>query len=79
MVATTVGTSRAVRTIPPQRLLPDLSDRGSCTDARALRDKLALAGEYRLRGVSMGDISPYVPQPWLLLGWLYAAEPAVPD
>ena len=70
---------RAVRTVPPQRLLPDLSDRGSCTDARALRDKLALAGEYRLRGVSMGDISPYIPQPWLLLSWLYAAEPAVPD
>ena len=50
---------------------------------KALADRLGIYFDEkindRLRGVSMGDISPYVPQPWLLLGWLYAAEPAFPD
>ena len=40
-------------------------------DARSIRAKLALAGEYRLRGVSVWNIMRYFPQLWLVLNQLY--------
>ena len=43
-------------------------------DARSIRAKLALAGEYRLRGVSIWNIMRYFPQLWLVLNNLYEIE-----
>lgn len=43
-------------------------------DARSIRAKLALAGEYRLRGVSVWNIMRYFPQLWLVLNQLYDIE-----
>ena len=43
-------------------------------DARSIRAKLALAGEYRLRGVSIWNIMRYFPQLWLVLNQLYDIE-----
>lgn len=43
-------------------------------DARSIRAKLALAGEYRLRGVSVWNIMWYFPQLWLVLSQLYDIE-----
>lgn len=43
-------------------------------DARSIRSKLALAGEYRLRGVSVWNIMRYFPQLWLVLNQLYDIE-----
>ena len=43
-------------------------------DARSIRAKLALAGEYRLRGVSVWNIMRYFPQLWLVLSQLYDIE-----
>lgn len=43
-------------------------------DARSVRAKLALAGEYRLRGVSIWNIMRYFPQLWLVLNQLYDIE-----
>ncbi len=43
-------------------------------DARSIRTKLALAGEYRLRGVSVWNIMRYFPQLWLVLNNLYRIE-----
>lgn len=43
-------------------------------DARSIRAKLALAGEYRLRGVSVWNIMRYFPQLWLVLNQLYNIE-----
>lgn len=43
-------------------------------DARSIRAKLALAGEYRLHGVSIWNIMRYFPQLWLVLNQLYNIE-----
>ncbi len=43
-------------------------------DARSIRAKLALASEYRLRGVSVWNIMRYFPQLWLVLNGLYDIE-----
>lgn len=43
-------------------------------DARSIRTKLALAGEYQLRGVSIWNIMRYFPQLWLVLNNLYDIE-----
>lgn len=43
-------------------------------DARSIRAKLALAAEYRLRGVSIWNIMRYFPQLWLVLSQLYDIE-----
>lgn len=43
-------------------------------DARSIQAKLALAGEYRLRGVSVWNIMRYFPQLWLVLNQLYDIE-----
>ena len=43
-------------------------------DARSIRAKLALAGEYRLRGASVWNIMRYFPQLWLVLNQLYDIE-----
>ena len=43
-------------------------------DARSIRAKLALAGEYRLTGVSIWNIMRYFPQLWLVLNNLYDIE-----
>ena len=43
-------------------------------DARSIRAKLALAGEYRLHGVSVWNIMRWFPQLWLVLNNLYAIE-----
>ncbi|MDO4270828.1 MAG: LysM peptidoglycan-binding domain-containing protein [Eubacteriales bacterium] len=43
-------------------------------DARSIRSKLALAGEYRLRGVSVWNLMRYFPQLWLVLNNLYDIE-----
>lgn len=43
-------------------------------DARSIRAKLALAGEYQLRGVSVWNIMRYFPQLWLVLNQLYDIE-----
>ncbi len=43
-------------------------------DARSVRAKLALASEYRLRGVSIWNIMRYFPQLWLVLNILYDVE-----
>lgn len=43
-------------------------------DARSIRVKLALAGEYQLRGVSIWNIMRYFPQLWLVLNNLYQIE-----
>ena len=43
-------------------------------DARSVRAKLALAGEYRLTGVSIWNIMRYFPQLWLVLNSLYDIE-----
>jgi len=43
-------------------------------DARSVRSKLALASEYRLRGVSIWNIMRYFPQLWLVLNQLYDIE-----
>ncbi len=43
-------------------------------DARSVRTKLALASEYRLRGVSIWNIMKYFPQLWLVLNILYDIE-----
>lgn len=43
-------------------------------DARSIRAKLALAGEYQLRGVSVWNIMRYFPQFWLVLNQLYNIE-----
>ena len=43
-------------------------------DARAIRAKLALAGEFRLHGVSIWNIMRYFPQLWLVLNNLYDIE-----
>ncbi len=43
-------------------------------DARSIRAKLALAGEYRLRGVSVWNVMRYFPQLWLVLNQLYDIE-----
>ena len=43
-------------------------------DARSIRAKLALAGEFRLRGVSIWNIMRYFPQLWLVLNELYNIE-----
>lgn len=43
-------------------------------DARSIRAKLALAGEYRLRGVSVWNIMRYFPQLWLVINQLYDIE-----
>lgn len=46
-------------------------------DARSVRAKLALAGEYRLRGVSIWNLMRYFPQLWLVLSQLYEVEKLV--
>lgn len=46
-------------------------------DARSIRAKLALAAEYRLRGVSIWNIMRYFPQLWLVLSELYHIEKRV--
>ena len=43
-------------------------------DARSVRTKLALAGEYRLGGVSVWNIIRWFPQLWLVLNILYSIE-----
>ncbi len=43
-------------------------------DARSIRAKLALASEYRLRGISIWNIMRYFPQLWLVLNGLYNIE-----
>lgn len=43
-------------------------------DARSVRAKLLLAGEYQLRGVSIWNIMRYFPQLWLVLNQLYNIE-----
>lgn len=43
-------------------------------DARSIRAKLALAGEYRLHGVSIWNIMRYFPQLWLVQNQLYNIE-----
>ena len=43
-------------------------------DARSVRAKLALAGEYQLAGVSIWNIMRYFPQLWLVLNSLYDIE-----
>lgn len=43
-------------------------------DARSIRAKLALAGEFRLHGVSIWNIMRYFPQLWLVLNNLYDIE-----
>ena len=43
-------------------------------DARSVRAKLALAGEYQLTGVSIWNIMRYFPQLWLVLNSLYDIE-----
>ena len=43
-------------------------------DARSIQAKLALSGEYRLRGVSVWNIMRYFPQLWLVLNQLYDIE-----
>ncbi len=43
-------------------------------DARSIRSKLALASEYRLRGISIWNIMRYFPQLWLVLNGLYDIE-----
>ena len=43
-------------------------------DARSIRSKLALAGEYQLHGVSIWNIMRYFPQLWLVLNNLYDIE-----
>ena len=43
-------------------------------DARSIRAKLALAGEFQLHGVSIWNIMRYFPQLWLVLNNLYAIE-----
>ena len=43
-------------------------------DARSIRAKLALAGEYRMTGVSVWNIMRYFPQLWLVLNGLYEIE-----
>lgn len=43
-------------------------------DARSVQAKLLLAGEYRLRGVSIWNIMRYFPQLWLVLNQLYNIE-----
>lgn len=43
-------------------------------DARSVRAKLALAGEYRLHGVSVWNIMRYFPQLWSVLNQLYDIE-----
>ena len=43
-------------------------------DARSIQAKLAIAGEYRLRGVSVWNIMRYFPQLWLVLNQLYDIE-----
>nr|WP_302666654.1 LysM peptidoglycan-binding domain-containing protein [uncultured Agathobaculum sp.] len=43
-------------------------------DARSIQAKMALAGEYRLRGVSVWNIMRYFPQLWLVLNQLYDIE-----
>lgn len=43
-------------------------------DARSIRAKLALAGEYGLRGVSIWNLMRYFPQLWLVLNQLYNIE-----
>lgn len=43
-------------------------------DARSIKAKLALAGEYRLRGVSVWNLMRYFPQLWLVLNQLYDIE-----
>ena len=43
-------------------------------DARSIRTKLALAGEYQLHGISIWNIMRYFPQLWLVLNNLYEIE-----
>ncbi len=43
-------------------------------DARSIRAKLALASEYRLRGVSIWNVMRYFPQLWMVLNILYDIE-----
>ena len=43
-------------------------------DARSIRAKLALAGEYQLHGVSVWNIMRWFPQLWLVLNNLYEIE-----
>ena len=43
-------------------------------DARSVRAKLALAGEYQQAGVSIWNIMRYFPQLWLVLNSLYDIE-----
>lgn len=43
-------------------------------DARSIRAKLALAGEFQLHGVSIWNIMRYFPQLWLVLNNLYDIE-----
>ena len=40
-------------------------------DARSIRAKLMLAGEYRLHGISVWNIMRYFPQLWLVLNTQY--------
>lgn len=43
-------------------------------DARSTRTKLALAGEFRLHGISIWNIMRYFPQFWLVLNELYDVQ-----